>query len=323
MKPIPPELEPVRDAARRALGPVTAANSLTHADERFLFTARRTEASGNLPHYYLIYFLLVDLLGFENLGRYEKVAWSIPIDYCGQAFLVEHRKFGVGVFAHEPEKEEEAARDIVMRIQRAVKTAVRFFDWLARQAVETSAVNVVNNSSSLFDRYKYLRDACRAKTEEAEMRKDERVVEEGGTESKAGMWRSVSFPAFRLRMEADWLAMSAIEAFFSWTEHVFIHIAILTGRARTAADVASLAESNWRDKFKAAIDLGEPKAKSLFDKLIAIREELRNYIAHGAFGKQSEAFTFHSGAGAVPVMLPHQAGSKKFTFGHGLGGVIN
>ena len=55
-----------------------------------------------------------------------------------------------------------------------------------------------------------------------------------------------------------------------------------------------------------------------YDKLIALRRELRNYIAHGAFGKQGEAFTFHSGAGAVPVMLPHRRGTRKFRFGHGV-----
>ena len=36
-------------------------------------------------------------------------------------------------------------------------------------------------------------------------------------------------------------------------------------------------------------------------------------MAHGAFGKNGEAFHFHSGAGAVPVLLPHQAGKTRFT----------
>jgi len=51
---------------------------------------------------------------------------------------------------------------------------------------------------------------------------------------------------------------------------------------------------------------------------MALRNELRNYVAHGAFGKQGEAFHFHSATGAVPVLLPHRAGSKRFTLGEGL-----
>ena len=55
--------------------------------------------------------------------------------------------------------------------------------------------------------------------------------------------------------------------------------------------------------------------QALFDKLITIRKELRNVVAHGAFGKQGEAFKSHSRAGAVPVLLPHRAGSRKFLLG--------
>lgn len=51
---------------------------------------------------------------------------------------------------------------------------------------------------------------------------------------------------------------------------------------------------------------------------MAILKELSNYVADGAFGKQGEAFSFHSSAGAVPVLLPHRVGSNKFRLGPGL-----
>ena len=43
-----------------------------------------------------------------------------------------------------------------------------------------------------------------------------------------------------------------------------------------------------------------------------IRRQLRNFLAHGAFGKRGEAFDFHSGAGAAPLLLPHQADKPRF-----------
>lgn len=316
-KPIPIELQPVKEAVLRALAPIKPADSSTRAVKDFLFVAKRTIAGRRLPPYYLVYFLLVDLLGFKNLGRYEKVSWSVPIDYHGRAFLIEHRKLGIGIFVPEPEKDEETARQIVIRIQKAVKAAQPFYDWMADQAVTASRVNVVNNSSALFERFKYLLDSCRAKANEAEQRKSERVIKEDKTPG-GDTWQLVSFPAYRLRTEASWLAMSAIEAFFSWTEHVLIHLAILSGRVITAVEVAGLAELDWSEKFKTALDLADPKLKRAFDKIVAIRRELRNYVVHGAFGKQGEAFTFHSGVGAVPVLLPHRTGSKKFTIGQRL-----
>jgi hypothetical protein len=49
-----------------------------------------------------------------------------------------------------------------------------------------------------------------------------------------------------------------------------------------------------------------------YERLMALRSEIRNYQAHGAFGKDGEAFEFHSSAGAVPAVLPHKGVHKKF-----------
>jgi hypothetical protein len=310
---IPAELEPIRATARRALLPVVPATADTSADSKFLITAKRTDAGRRLPPYYLVYFLLVDLLGFENLGQFEKVSWSVPIDYQGKAFLIEHRKMGLGVFAHDLPADEAAAKDIVRRIEKAVKVARPFFDWMASNAVGASKVNVLNNSRPLFERFSFLKGLAESKRAEAEARKEERIVE-----SNAAGWSVTTYPYFQLRREADWLSISAIEAFFSWTEHVLIHVAILCGRITSAQEVASLAASNWSDKFKCALDVSEPGTKILFDRLRSVRDELRNHVAHGAFGKDGEAFTFHSTVGAVPVLLPHKSGSKKFRLGAGL-----
>lgn len=106
-----------------------------------------------------------------------------------------------------------------------------------------------------------------------------------------------------MSQEAQWNAQAAVDAFFSWTEHVFIHLAILQGRARTGGDVAKLADSDWKSKFKAALDLSVPDTKKHYDALLELRQQIRNFMAHGAFGKRGEAFEFHSGAGAVPLLL--------------------
>ncbi|MGV8950184.1 MAG: hypothetical protein ACOH2M_03700 [Cypionkella sp.] len=69
---------------------------------------------------------------------------------------------------------------------------------------------------------------------------------------------------------------------------------------------------------QAAFDLDASGAKVVFDRMLAVRQNLRNHVAHGAFGKQGEALMFHSSAGAVPVLLPHRTGPQHFRFGHGL-----
>lgn len=311
---LPSKLEPVREAARRALGSVKPATASTSANKDFLFSAKRTDAGRKLPAQHLIYFVLVELLGYRDLGKFEKLAWSIPIEFNGRAFLIEHRKFGVGVFAADLEKDEADAQQIVNHIHKAVDAARPFFDWLAARAIEDSAINVTNKSASLLDRFEFLRDGYHLKANEAETRKDERIVKTGKSEN-GGDWQTISFPARRLRTEAKWLGLAAIEAFFSWTEHVLIHIGILRGRLTNAVAVTRAAEANWSTKFKLAFDLADERSKELYDELLIMRKELRNFAAHGSFGKQGEAFHFHSSAGAVPVLLPDPISSRKFALG--------
>ncbi|MET4798051.1 hypothetical protein [Bradyrhizobium sp. LB11.1] len=302
---VPDELQRVRDAARRALGPVLPASKSTHADPNFLFNAEKSEASRDLPAYYLVFFVLVELLGFKNLGQFEKISWSVPVDYKGRAFLVEHRKFGVGVFVQNPSVDESDAKEIVRRIRKAVKAAEPYFDWLADEALQKSKLNLINNSASLFERFLFFKSEHGKKAEEAEVRKDEKIVTQGNG------WTSISRPTYRLRVEVSWLALAAIESFFSWTEHVFIHIAALRGNVASGEKVARLAKEDWSQKFKSALDLSDPESKRLYDQLIELRQALRNFVAHGAFGRNGEAFEFHSRAGAVPLMLPHRSSKRR------------
>lgn len=174
---LPPEMEVVRRTAFRAIGEVRPAGPATLADPKFLFTAQRTKASSDLPAYYLVYFLLVDLLGFRNLGQFEKISWSVPIDFKGKAYLIEHRKMGLGVFAHDADAEESVARQIVMRIKKGVKATQPFFDWLAGQAAQNSAVNVLNKSEPLFSRFIYFLNAYRAEANESIDQKYDRFLE--------------------------------------------------------------------------------------------------------------------------------------------------
>lgn len=297
--------------ALSALGNVKPADQNTIAPKDFLSKASRTNAGRELPPYYLVYFLLHDLLGFKDLGRAEKVSWSLPIDYNGKAFVIEHRKFGLGVFAYDLERDESDAKEVTKAIQKAVKVAKPYYEWLASEAVSKSNLNVKNNCAELFGRYEYLLSLYDNTQKEAIARKDEVNIQEKKTEH--GTFTTYEHPYFQLRKNANWLAMSVIEAFFSWTEHLFVHLAIVARGMSDGNSVANLAATDWQDKFAAALDISEQITKNYFDQLIFVRRQLRNFIAHGAFGKNGETFQFHSSVGAVPVIMPHQKGKNKFS----------
>jgi len=305
---LPKELEETREAASRAILPIKPADAAT-VDERFIWYGDRTEAGRRLPAYYRVYFLLIELLGFRDLGPDEKVAWSVPVVFEGQIYSIAHRKMGLGLFVPNAKAEEERAQRIVYLIHKGVKAAEPYFEWLAEQAIQKSELNVANNSAWLYERYQYLRDAFRNMIAEAEARKDERQV----SKADNGTVTITPGPWFVLKKQADWMALSAIEAFFSWTEHVFIHLAILNGRVTSGKQVTELIKADWQEQFKQALDLSEKETKLIFDDLLIIRDQLRNFVAHGAFGKAGEAFDFHSGAGAVPIVLIHRRDKYRYS----------
>lgn len=303
----------IKAAAERAIAPLRPADRDTPAAKDFLFAAKRTDAGRSLPPYYLVYFLLVDLLGFRNGGRFEKVAWSVPVEFNGKAFLIEHRKFGLGIFAGALPDDEADAKEIALRIKRGVKAATPYFTWRAEKAAKASHLNVVNRAAELFQRFEFFAKLYAERIDEAERRKDERIETQHSPTS-----RSYHFPAHELRQEAEHFAVSTIESFFSWTEHVFILIAILQGTCVTGEDVRRLARAEWETKFKAALDIADPTTKGFYDGLLHIRRQVRNFVAHGSFGKEGEAFQFHSTAGAVPMRMVEGRGAN-FQFGAGEG----
>lgn len=301
----------LRELVRRIIDPIRAIDENTSAKQDFLFSAQRAVGAEELPAPYLIYFLLVDLLGFKDLGRFEKLAWSIPIDFEGKAFLIEHRKFGAGVFAQN-EQDFESARRIALLVRKGVRCARPYFKWKAEQAVHDSKFNVVNNAGALFGRYRYLKGQYQKANAEAERRKDEVITKsfKGGT--------SYTRPYYRLIEEARWLAIAAVEAFFSWTEHIFVLMAILKGSITTGAEFAAASGAEWSIKFKHAIEISDPEMKTHFDRLLELRRQVRNFVSHGAFGKNGETLYFHSSAGAVPVLLDVTEQRPKFFLREGL-----
>lgn len=316
MSALPPNLEHARNAALAALGDIKPAGTPQGDDESHaLMMASRTDGGRHLPPYYLVYFLLVDLLGFANLGQWEKVAWIVPIRYSGRLYSIEHRKMGLGIFAPTykndlrkvgraiaggtpSDEAEQHAREMCELIKKAVTKAEPYFEWRAEQAVLGSELNVTNNSDWLFERYEYLRDEYKRLDDEFERKKNECNITKYPGGGIVSVW-----PAYVIRKHAEWTGQAAIDAFFSWTEHAFIHIAILNGVLKTGDDVAALAEGDWKAKFKSALPIDDTEMKKRYEVLLDLRAQIRNYMAHGAFGKRGQAFRFHSGAGAVPVLL--------------------
>ena len=299
------DVDAIRERVREAVWPLQGVDSPEYAPRGGYWT----NSGERLPEYYLVYFLLVDLLEFDYVGQHEKVAWGIPVDLNGYVLSIEFRKPGLGIVAYDGDEPEVAATEIVRLIKRGLPEATPYFNWRAEEAAKGSEMNVLNRAPDLYDRFTFLLNLYEEKCTEYEANTEDGSIRWGGgntVDDKGANGREWE--------QAQWLATSAIESFFSWTEHVFIHLAILQGRCLTAHQVRNLASGEWKDKFKAAFDLSDNEVKQYYDELEQIRVRTRNFVAHGAFGKDGDAFELHSTAGAIPVRLVRGNGRREFRF---------
>ncbi|WP_300425808.1 hypothetical protein [uncultured Thalassolituus sp.] len=311
---IPEDISKLRQKVLDALdGIEPAGKPRSNHEPTALMLSSTTRASKRLPPYYLVYFLLVDFLQFPRMGAWEKSAWTVPFRYKDRLYAIEHQKMGLRICAPNedpdarisarPTEQQEADSDLIAnKIRKAVDLARPYFDWRAKQEAKGNRLNVANHSKWLFDRYLYFKDIFIEQQAEAENKRAE--LRQGKDSSDLlSLQRVFNSGLLELTSQSDWIAQAAVDAFFSWTEHAFIHVAILRGRIENGHQVAELASANWKEKFREALDLDDSYFKKHYDKLLILRIQMRNFMAHGAFGKRGEAFSFHSGAGAVPVLL--------------------
>jgi len=303
--------EKYKNTALKILSPITPATDKTSAIENFLFNAQRSDASVLLPEYYFIYFLFADLLGFKNLGKFEKIAWSFPIDYNGRAFLVEYRKFGVGIFVQDKDEDEKKAAEIVRKINGAIKSVRPFYDNIAEEAVKNSKFNIVNNNDELYKRFEFLLSLYKKEYRKFQKNKGKVVIKS----EKKKKYEYTLFKPLDLQFyqKANWLAISCIESFFSWTEHLFIHLSVVAQNLSDGRKISDLIDAEWKIKFKSALPDNDEETIRFYDELLLIRQQLRNFIAHGAFGKNGNAFLFHSKTGLVPVLMRHKRQKDRFS----------
>lgn len=305
------DIEKHKREALQILNPIKPADKGPNTLKGFPYGGKRSNASRMLPEFYLIFFLFSDLLNFKNIGRFEKIAWSFPIDYKGKTFHIEHRKLGVGVFIQDEEDQDDAI-EIAKKISGAVKSLRPFYDHIAEQAVSNSEFSVVNNSQDLFERFDFLLKSY--KIEYQKFLENKGKTEKRIEKSESGTYTSIKSLDFEFRQRSNWLAISCIEAFFSWTEHLFIHLAIIGQSLSNGERITELIGAEWKTKFKAAIPLNSSKdSENFYNELITVRSQLRNFVAHGAFGKDGNAFRFHSKTGSVPVLMNHKKKKNKFS----------
>ena len=293
------DLDAIKATASAAVRPLKQPRDWPDAD---WMSCTRTKAGEDLPESHLVFAFLVDLLGFKSLRRFEKVLWSIPVELNDTIFFIEHRKFGLGVFGRNVPLAEESAREIVQIINQGIQSLEKseYFECWTRMHSKNDNVILINDCALLYDRYRFFCQLFQGKWNEFEKINSNNGADDAGDPIKSIV---AYFSSAGPREEAAWLGQAAIDSFFSWTEHVFVHLAILLGKQKVnSGDKCNkfITNGRWGEKYKAVLDFERDiQAREYYDSLTEIRE-LRNFATHGHFGKGRETFWTPTSIGCVP-----------------------
>lgn len=266
-----------------------------------------------IPHdeYYLVFMLLVDLLGFDYLGPGEKVAYIIPIDFEGRRCSVVYAKFGMKI---EYSSDGDGAA-VYAALKKGMRAAKPYYLWRAEQASVSSDLNLISKCPQLWNKYVFLKEQSEAFMEKFEAGKDNQLVESGFSEDGSASWFSISFPAYEFQSQSLWLHEAAVDAFFAWCEQALVHVAVLLGKLKNGKEIADLLKREFGEKCKLVLDLSDASDKSAYDDIVDLRVQMRNYVAHGSFGKDGSTFQFHTRVGAVPLKILDGDTQSEFSFG--------
>ncbi len=254
--------------------------------------------------------LLVELLEYPYHGPFEKLAYIIPLEHNGIRYSVVYAKFGMRIEYEKGGQPEEVYR----LLRKGMKAAKRYYLWRAEQAASTSDLNLTARNVELWDKYEFLRARSTELFAEFEERKEEHVVE-NWTNDNGPSGMSIRFPAFQHLTEGQWTHETAVDAFFAWSEHALVHIAVLQGKLTTGVEITDLLRKEWAEKCKLVLNLTDADDKVVFDDMCILKSELRNFVAHGSFGKDGAMFAFHSQVGSIPLRVLDNAAQTEFTFG--------
>ena len=272
--------------------------------------ARITEPSTeyrDIPHnnYYLIFLMMVDLLEYEYEGPHEKFCYGISLKFKGHIYTINYQKFGMRIICSKGGDGEVLYNTLV----KGMGAAKPYFEWRADQASMSSDLNLESKCRKLWCKYQYFRgqsEILQNKLKQTENKAEIVKVGKGTTYSYLVSCNSLN--------QGMWMHEAAVDAFFAWCEQALVHIAILMGKLTSGEEIITLLKGEFRQKCKLVLNLDLTNDKLVYDDISNLRNELRNYVAHGSFGKDGSAFSFHTAIGAVPLNIVDNKSRFKVTF---------
>lgn len=264
------------------------------------------------PAPYIVFIIFVHLKKYEFGGRWEKVAWEIPIKYKGISMMLAHKKFGFSIRTYSDTIEDgKLAQEAIYKINKSIPTAEKLVEPLIKSQVNAGAITLDNDYTFLRSRYEYFREKSIEHLH---------IELNGGEDSNIDMEEILNSGEMKLDFRilkgkaASYIAAMA-DAYFSLLEHILVLLLPFTKETLCFTTLSKFIGSNWGEKYKILFDIKDREIKKHFDTLRDIKEIYRNPLAHGNFRKEGHSLYVHfPNVGAIPMKLTQSNSIKHFSF---------
>jgi len=241
---------------------------------------------------YIVFIIFVYLKEFSFSGKWEKVAWEIPIKYKDKPFILTHRKFGFRIIANDDEDlTRELAIEAMTQIHKSINYAEKLIEPYIKQKVNNGNITLDNEYGQIRRRFTFFRkEAQKAFNVRNDKANYQESLEKYYEESEKGLYYTSAM----------------LDAFYSLLEQTFVLlIPFIDDASIDNLIIEDFILNNWKEKYKVVFELSnDVEANKHLDKLIQLKEQFRNPLAHGNFLKEGGSFKVHmEHLGIIPMNL--------------------
>lgn len=256
---------------------------------------------------YIVFIIFVKILKFDFQGRWEKVAWEIPVLYKGIPFILAHRKFGFSISTRPREEIDvnELAVEAIEMIHKAIPYAETLIAPEIKKLINEGRITLSNEYLEIRDRYQFFRQKANLEftntKKETEMSKLIREMRDEPFKTRHGQYHLIAM----------------LDAYYSMLEHLLVLlIPFLKVELPEEITLEKFISANWKDKYNLVLSGLKDKSVALhLDNLIKIKEQYRNPISHGHFQKNGASIYVHmKNLGAIPMVLTKSKSNLSYGF---------
>jgi hypothetical protein len=265
-------------------------------------------STGNFePPAYIVAFLFLNVLGYNDFGSSEKVWWHTFFNYRGHVFLLRDYKFGS--WSLEVRKGSPVPAELVAQVIGKIQSASRHADELLslelKKKINDEKFWLHNGFSSLKAAY----DFYAKELGQAIAALQKTVERQAKTKPSIGQWAKRMNEKARVELIVSYRAFPLLVSFFSLLEFL---LDVFYAFERPAMSFFAFRKLNWQDRFKAVVQLpsGSEILKS-YEKLLRLKRLFRNPLTHGLTNETSLLVPVPFG-GLVPASYEHLESSVHF-----------